>query len=357
MKRLVFVLALLLALCGGGRWERMAAASYSLADWVKVHDAEGKLCGKESNGGVINGKPCGVSGTALLGPPQDGRIELLVVHDAKGAGGKRLGIVTIDPKASSSVNYRPLDWPAQTAPPDDLEAVSSLPGQPGHFLAVSSSGQLFWLEVAGDVVKVVPGALLTEFMSPRPQSGVNIEGLSVQEVRGQVVIVWGHCGGGKEQGILYYGLLHLKSKQITGAVKTKPIEVNYPSPTDPRTRHIADLKVDEKGVVWASATSDPGDFGPFASAIYNLGELDTSKTSIGFKQNPDQKPSWTFEKHKVEAIELVPDPGGGIVFGAEDEDKGGWLYFEQTRDAGRGGAASLRAAPDDSSVRRCRPSR
>jgi hypothetical protein len=33
---------------------------------------------------------------------------------------------------------------------------------------------------------------------------------------------------------------------------------------------------------------------------------------------------WTFPK-KVEAIELVPGPGGHIYFGSDDEKQGGWV--------------------------------
>ena len=79
--------------------------------------------------------------------------------------------------------------------------------------------------------------------------------------------------------------------------------------------------------MWASATHDPGDAGPFVSAVYTLGVLRSTPTlGIQFESNASLTRLWTFVK-KIEAIEFVPGPQGGIVFATDDENDGGWLWF------------------------------
>jgi len=236
------------------------------------------------------------------------------------------------------VNYRPLDWPKQGAPPDDLEAVTSVPGAEGLFLAVNSKGRVYPLTFAGERVSLKPGFTLPEFLT-----GEEVEGLSVQRLKGRLVIAWGYRGAGRRSGILDYGLLDLEKllgdgpkrpeEIVTGRARAA-VEVQYPWPEDSNTRHIADLKIDESGNVWAAAAYDPNDtVGPFVSAVYRLGRLDASRTPVRFERDEDLPLVRTFRR-KIEGLELLP--GGVFIFGAEDEMRGGWL-LKWTRPAGRGG--------------------
>lgn len=275
---------------------------------------------------VPGGRSHGISGMALL--KKDGPTKFLVVHDRSTM--PRLGIVT---PGSNPVGYSSLQGKNL---PVNLEAVSAIPDENGKFLALSSDGQVFLLTVLDE------NNATSERLYDLPQRPPNadMEGLSVQKFGVQLVIVWGHRGAGKEPGLLYWGLLDRKTLQLTNVTKNPAvISQKFLSPEDKNTRHIADLKVDENGVVWASATNDPEaklvdgkvlDVGPFKSGVYILGVLCVSETSVvQFKSLTDQTrtPEWAFER-KVEAIELVPGPDGGIAFGAEDEDNGGWLYFK-----------------------------
>ncbi|HWS85394.1 MAG TPA: hypothetical protein VN282_00245 [Pyrinomonadaceae bacterium] len=355
MRRAAFLFLTALALCagahtrGGGRAVGPAPARAqdplrADADFVKVHDRGGALCGNffKPDEEERNGGKCGVSGVALLEPPAGGVVKLLVVHDVKpdsGEDGHHLGVVTLDPKSAGGVNYRPLDWPDGSEQPNDLEAVTSVPGRPKLFLAVTSGGRAFPLTVSGE--SVTRGQ---SFTLPDLQKQGQIEGLSVQRLKGgQTVIAWGYRGAGELKGLLYYGLLDLE--KMTGGGTKRPEEivtgwgwttvaVQYPPPQDSHTRHISDLKIDEEGQVWAAAAHDPNDtVGPFVSAVYKLGALDASQTPVRFRQYEDYPLVRTF-KRKIEGLELLP--GGVFIFGSEDELRGGWL-LKWTRPAGRGG--------------------
>jgi hypothetical protein len=274
----------------------------SAAGWIKV--GEGRLCG--------------ISGIALLSQQAE-RTEFLVVHDNKGAGEPRLGVLVASPE---KVQVLTLAWPDGEDLPADLESVSSIPDQPGHFLAVTSRGQVFPLAVSGTDV-----AVQGDFPLPNLPAQVNIEGFSVQKLGHRLVAAWGHRGAGPEHGTLWWGFFDLPNKRITG-ISSAQVAVPFPSPSDPNTRHISDLKIDAAGVVWASATSDPGDSGPFVSAAYTLGVLwVTDSQEIRFQPNTDQTRLWVFPK-KVEAIELVPGPRGAIAFGSDDEDDGASISFQ-----------------------------
>jgi hypothetical protein len=284
----------------------LTLSAAALGDWQKIGD----------------GKLRSISGMVVLaaGPPRESsedrqELELLVVHDSKKPGETRLAVVAI---AGEQIEYRPLQWPADAPAPQDLEAISAVPGAPGEFAVLASEGKVVWLTLADQCVNVVATTTLPEI-----PSGANFEGLSVQSVGGQCVIAWGHRGAGVDRGVLFWGLLDPQTKAIS-AVGKAAIEVPSPPPTDANTRHIAELKLDANGVVWAAAASDPGDDGPYTSVVYTLGVLHTDEREVRFDANRDLTCLWTFER-KIEALELIGGARGGILFGTDDENAGGWI--------------------------------
>jgi hypothetical protein len=298
-----------------------ANARVTAADWTQVRP------------GILYA----VSGMALL-QQQGDRTEFLVVHDNKWIDEPRLGVVTA---VDGKVTYRALAWPKGANYPVDLESISAVPEQTGQFLALTSGGRLFWLGVANG--KVVVRAT---FMLPELPREANLEGFSAQRLGDRLVAVWGHRGAGVQPGILFWGLLDLENKQITAVSKTN-LTVPFPSPSDRNTRHISDLKLDVDGVVWGAAANDPGDDGPFVSAIYTLGVLRVLQPqTLQFEPDTHLTRLWTFQK-KVEALELVPGPQGAIAFGTDDENNGGWLYFDQAASSLCGGPHQDPAGPRD----------
>ncbi len=108
---------------------------------------------------------------------------------------------------------------------------------------------------------------------------------------------------------------------LTGSANLK---VPFPSAN---VRHISDIKVDSAGVVFISAASDPGDEGPFQSAVYIAGSLGYSGNKIVFKQNPQLVPLYRTNYHKIEALELVTGAEGGVIVGTDDENFGSSVYI------------------------------
>jgi hypothetical protein len=88
-------------------------------------------------------------------------------------------------------------------------------------------------------------------------------------------------------------------------------------------RHVSNIKIDTSGAAFVTATSDPGDDGPFASAFYYAGAFHSNdKGKLSFSQPAVLTPLFRFDYHKVEGFTLVPGTDGGIVFGTDDENLG-----------------------------------
>ncbi len=65
-------------------------------------------------------------------------------------------------------------------------------------------------------------------------------------------------------------------------------------------RHVSDLKVDPAGVLFIAAATDPGDDGPFQSAVYVAGVFDVDDTGVALRQNSQLVSLSRFDAHKVE---------------------------------------------------------
>lgn len=255
-----------------------------------------------------------VSGMAFTGAEGRGATPFLVVHDNKKPDEPRVGELAV---GAGPPRYRHLRWPAGATLPVDLESVSGIPDAPGRFLALESSGRLFHLRYDGRRLDVLHVSKL-----PDVRPGANLEGLSVQKLGGRLIVVWADRGDGQQPGRVFWGAYDLPADAVA---KWGEAEIVVPYPRGGGTRHVADLRVDAGGVVWVSACKDPGDEGPFHSAVYAIGTLLTDANAVRFHPNPSPARLWTFG-HKVEAIELVPGRRGGVFFGADDEKKGGWVY-------------------------------
>ena len=276
-------------------------------------------CASEQPGWRQAGGPLhNVSGMAYVGiDPERGGEQFLVVHDNKKPAEPHAGIVTL---RTGKARYTRLRWPEAAGVPVDLEAISPVPDAPGRFLALESGGRLFHVRFAtGDAFEVLNRSKL-----PEVPDGANFEGLAVQKLGGRLVIVWGHRGDGKkEPGVLHWGTYDLPDDAVT---KQGSASVLVPFPRGKNTRHITDLRIDPGGTVWAGAASDPGDDGPFESAVYAIGALaDDGGGNFRFQPNASPTRLWKFRR-KVEALELVPGRRGGVYFGSDDEKGGGWVY-------------------------------
>lgn len=260
----------------------------------------------------------GISGMALLEGQSDSH-SFLIVHDNKGEGQGRLGIVAIAGEASPQ--YVPVNWASGIPLPIDLESLTTVPGtsQP-TFMAATSAGKMyhFRLDASNQTISI-----LNIFDLPNIPQGSNLEGFALQNLNGQLVAVWAHRGAEEEPAVLYWGRLNLNTYQIT-PMGSATIQVPFPISA---VRHISDLKIDPAGVLFITSAADTGDDGPFESAVYVAGAFGIRDRQITFQQNSQLVPLYRFNYHKIEALELVPGQDGGVIVGTDDENIGSSVYL------------------------------
>ncbi len=259
----------------------------------------------------------GISGMALM-QQQSHEMKFLIVHDNKGKDEGRLAVITI--KGEAQPEYVALAWPGNAELPSDLEAIASIPGSINAFMALTSSGKVYHIRFNDN--KTI--SVLKVFTLPGITAQTNLEGFTLQEIDGNLLAVWAHRGAGAEAATIYWGKLNLNTYQIN---QTSSANLKVPFPTGVNVRHISDLKVDKAGILFIVAASDPGNDGPFESAVYAAGAFAVGRNAIAFRSNPDLVPLYHYNYHKIEAIELIPGAAGGVIFGTDDENMGSSVKF------------------------------
>ncbi|HLO87729.1 MAG TPA: hypothetical protein VK203_22360 [Nostocaceae cyanobacterium] len=260
----------------------------------------------------------GISGMALLQQQSD-FLDFLVVHDNKKANQGRLAIIRVNGK--NPPEYLPLNWPSNLNLPNDLEALTDIPGKnKSEFIALASAGKAYhlrWDAVNKNI------SIVREFNLPKIPLGSNFEAFSLQSINNQLVAIWGHRGGGKKPAKIYWGTLNLEKYQIT-PLGSANFTVPFPSGN---VRHISDIKVDSAGIVYISAANDNGDDGPFQSAVYVAGYFISNGNQIVWQQNTQLFPIYRDNYHKIEGLELIPGAKGGLIVGTDDENMGASIYI------------------------------
>ncbi|MBD2168210.1 hypothetical protein H6G04_27890 [Calothrix membranacea FACHB-236] len=265
---------------------------------------------------VRGGIPFGISGIALI-QQQSNSLDFLIVHDNKKPGQGRLAIINI--KGKNQPEYLALNWPSKLLP-EDLEALTSIPGTNNtSFIALASTGKAYYFKLDADKKTI---SVIKEFNLPPFPKGSNFEAFSLQDIDDKLIAVWAHRGEAEQPATIYWGLLDLIKYQI---IPTGSSNFTVPFPSG-NVRHISDIKIDSAGVVFISAASDPGDNGPFQSAVYVAGSLGYRNNKLVFRQNSQLVPLYRNNYHKIEGIELVPGVNGGVIVGTDDENFGSAVY-------------------------------
>lgn len=280
----------------------------------------------------------GISGMA---PTADGRY--LIVIDTKSYSSEpRFGLLDAVAKGGSRFEAVPVDgWDKVGGLSNDLEALCALPGRSDEFLALESSyrddnfGRVLHLRVReGRVV------MLKALSLPRERSngkdGMGYEGLACQRIDGdRTLLVLGERGGSqvRPRGSLRLGTFDAGR----GRLDWQAGEIDLHAPGSwlsvPPHRDIADLYVDGEGALWAVAASDPDEYGPFRSLVWQVGTLDARNAAHPLTLASTKAPRWIIDGFKVEAVS-APDPripGSLLSIGSEDEKLGGvWRALGST---------------------------
>ncbi|MEC9273324.1 MAG: hypothetical protein VX680_01415 [Candidatus Neomarinimicrobiota bacterium] len=241
--------------------------------------------------------------------PTTDKDKYLVVHDNKKKGQLRVGLIDINADSL----YIGLEWPTKTLPMD-LEALSDIPGLENEYIAMGSWGFCYWIKLDLQSQTI---DLIKEFRIPGSGPPLNLENLLILGEGDNLYVAWAHRGSDHEESILYWGSISLFDEDIAISV-IDSVFINIPWPLTAK-RHMSDMDIDNNNILWTSATSDPGDDGPYKSAIYKIGLFEIVKEKINFNISQPFTKQFVFEKNKVEALAVINNK---IVFATDDENLG-----------------------------------
>ncbi|MFL3026650.1 MAG: hypothetical protein ACJZZ8_04080 [Candidatus Neomarinimicrobiota bacterium] len=211
----------------------------------------------------------------------------LVVHDNKKKKQPRISYI------DKSFKLRKLVWPEPKLP-YDLEALHKMPHYTNKFIAMESTGKAYLFFVDPFDFRI---ELIQTFTLPGISNKMNLEGLAVfNSAQGQVFI-YGDRGSNKRSSTLITALYEPTNHNI---YEVNKFVIELPFPENDK-RNIADLAIDNNGGVWTSATSDPGNDGPFQTAIYHIGQMSNVGT-FNFNHPSLLKPLMIIDNQKVEAM-------------------------------------------------------
>ena len=258
-----------------------------------------------------------ISGMALIEHNGD-KTSFIIVNDNKKKEQNHAAIVSVEGR--NAPKYQPLKWLGDDVG-TDFEAISAVPDTKNNFMAFTSAGRVFHIEINRNDNSV---KVLKLFDVPNIPQNSDFEGFALQKINGILLGVWADRGLDTKPAQLFWAKFDLQTYAFT-QVDSALVKVPYPIGN---TRHISDVKVDQSGAVFISSASDPGNDGPFASAVYFAGVLNLcNQQHISFNKSPELARLFVFDYHKVEAIEFLPGADGGMVFGTDDENLGAAIYL------------------------------
>ncbi|SDI53841.1 hypothetical protein SAMN04488540_10231 [Ferrimonas sediminum] len=270
-----------------------------------------------------------VPGFSGMAPLNDSAF--VVVLDRKSyAEGERLGIVRMTP--SSGYEYRPVlieEWRSPDGQASDLESLCALPGRDGEFLLAESGtwqgryGRVFHVRLQGERAEVMAVYPLPRRVDSAPGvDGDNVEGMVCLASDQGFKVIIAERGGSSHypQGELRLGEFAPRSGRLEW--QDEPLmQVTAPGPRRPGRRAISDLHLGADGTLWASATDDGGDAGPFRSMIYAVAQLNPAPAGPLLRPVLKRGKGWIIDGFKVEALS---GPVSGVAdsvmsFATEDE--------------------------------------
>lgn len=270
------------------------------------------------------------------GMEQIDRDSYLVVQDKKFyEDGARLGMLKI--RKGKSPTYSPVavgDWKHEDGRASDLESVCSLPGKDSEYLLAESGywdgdfGRIFHVKHRGATAEVLHVYHLPKIKgnSKDGPDGDNFEGMACIRDGDTFFVVIGERGGSDayRNGVLRIGVLDYgKSSLSWDTYSHMAIDIAAPGNWDcsRARRSICDLHLDQGGVLWAVATEDKSDDGPFRSVIYKAATVSIQNSDISVIPIAKKQASWVIEGFKVESLSGPTSvvKGSFMSFATEDE--------------------------------------
>lgn len=263
----------------------------------------------------------------------------LVVYDIKSyKAGVRLAMLNITEEGILVSPINISEW-GNEGIASDLESICKIPGKIDEYLIAESGnwkgevGRIFHIKV--DVTNLTATVLGTTKLPLKNVNNLEFVGdqyeamacLPYSEIK-RVLIVAER--GGSEinpDGVVRWGIYNLETHQLSFSdFGMQGIEVQAPGnwTNNKEKRDITDFHIDAKGGIWAAASEDISDAGPFYSVIYKIGQVDSSNKERPFNIYTNFSNWKVVSGFKVEALS---GPTNNInsthSFGTEDEIYGG----------------------------------
>ncbi len=262
----------------------------------------------------------------------------LIVSDTKAHNPKpRLWMGTLEDEKCRFKAVPVEGWETIRARSNDLEGICALPGSSDRFLVTESGyfkgqgGRIFCLSINAEDSNHPVAQCLDYFRPfPIPEDGgpvyrtpdhLQIEGIeALPHPQGGYILLLGLRGNSANPSALVYG--HLKDGHFQELGRS-PIDLRH---IIEGCRSCSDLHLvksdDNTYRVLSVATTDPGELGPFTSAICEVGTFDGK--SLTFTPC-EPKVIQRVPGLKVEALGQTPEiiTGSELIIGSDDEGYGG----------------------------------
>jgi hypothetical protein len=227
----------------------------------------------------------------------------LAVYDLKSfEEGHRVGVIKLSENKGINVYPVPIaNWQHADGKGSDLESVCSLPGQKNEFLIAESGkwdgrfGRMFHIRLYAAATNFKAEVLglfdIPEFDSKGPDDDVGdeIEGIAcLLTDSNDIMVLFGERGGSNayKNGLIRWAQADLDTYELKWTTKGKVgVEINAPGhwTNDSLNRDISGLHLDEDNGLWAVASEELGENGPFNSIVFRIGMVQgSSKIPLNF---------------------------------------------------------------------------
>ena len=233
----------------------------------------------------------------------------LVVHDNKKKEQARISYI------NKELKIKDLVWPEKKLP-YDLEASIKVPGEKNRYILMESGGKCFEITIDPKDFRV---DVIHTFTLPLIKSKMNLEGLTIYPSGQGLLFIYGDRGSDSRPSTLFTSFFNRKNKKF---YDINQFTFDLPKPKKHK-RNISDLAIDMDGNLWTVATSDPGNYGPFISALYQLGKI--SPAGLFKPNHPDLiRPIAIIKEQKVDALMFNKDY---LILMTDNENLGSKIKF------------------------------
>ncbi|WP_395297554.1 hypothetical protein ACF9IK_31960 [Kitasatospora hibisci] len=264
----------------------------------------------------------------------------LVCHDARDNDAERdlprLAIVRT-PVNTDGIRIQELDVRFPSVP-NDLESIARVPGRNEALLVESNADgsdpdpTIYLARWDKDLNVEIAGSVP---WPETPEPLVNVEATAVATVHGRDYFVYAERRQGSDTTNINMTSLTIgRNGEITFGTTWTSIPFTAAEP--PGARPATGLDIDAKGNLYISSAYDPGNLGPFDSAVYRAATVRPGG-AIGASLHPVEPPQQIARSSglKVEGVALVAG-SYPIFISDDDEDYGGLLRQLRVADAGGG---------------------